>query len=96
MATAVSRTCSPCFFVFFVNTHHTRYVKCLCLPSVSGVCTCVYVYMFEHMNAWHRIRNDSQNDADVKTLGDDVKAFARRWPMPGFEASELKFTEMDH
>lgn len=41
-------------------------------------------------------RNDPQNDAEVKALGDDVKAFARRWPMPGFEASQLKFTEMDH
>lgn len=44
----------------------------------------------------HVLASYSQNDEDVKTLGDDVKAFARRWPMPGFEASELKFTEMDH
>lgn len=38
----------------------------------------------------------TQDDQEVKALGDDVKAFARRWPMPGFETSELKFTEMDH
>eukprot|EP00904_Undaria_pinnatifida_P000395 jgi/Undpi1/10356/HiC_scaffold_29.g12806.m1 len=37
-----------------------------------------------------------EDNADVKALGDDVKAFARRWPMPGFEVSELKFLEMDH
>ncbi|CAM9874584.1 unnamed protein product [Ectocarpus sp. 6 AP-2014] len=37
-----------------------------------------------------------ESDEEVKALGDDVKAFARRWPMPGFEASELKFKEMDH
>lgn len=37
-----------------------------------------------------------QDDEEVKALGEDVKAFARRWPMPGFEVSELKFTEMDH
>lgn len=37
-----------------------------------------------------------QDNADVKALGNDVKAFARRWPMPGFEVSQLKFTEMDH
>lgn len=38
----------------------------------------------------------SQDNEDVKALGEDVKKFARRWPMPGFEVSELKFKEMDH
>lgn len=37
-----------------------------------------------------------QGDEDVKALGEDVKKFSRRWPMPGFEVSELKFKEMDH
>lgn len=37
-----------------------------------------------------------QNDEEVKALGDEVIAFAQKWPMPGFEASELKFKEMNH
>jgi len=37
-----------------------------------------------------------QGNEDVKALGEDVKKFSRRWPMPGFEISELKFKEMDH
>ena len=46
-----------------------------------------------------RIRCDVcvfQGNEEVKALGEDVKEFARRWPMPGFEVSELKFKEMDH
>ncbi|CAM9653563.1 unnamed protein product [Discosporangium mesarthrocarpum] len=30
---------------------------------------------------------------DVKALAKEVTDFARRWPMPGFEASELKYKE---
>lgn len=36
-----------------------------------------------------------QDNEDVKALGDEVIAFAQQWPMPGFEASELKFKVMD-
>lgn len=35
-----------------------------------------------------------QGNKDVKALADEVVEFAQRWPMPGFEASELKFKKM--
>lgn len=35
-----------------------------------------------------------QEDEEVKALGAEVIAFAQQWPMPGFEASQLKFKKM--
>lgn len=35
-----------------------------------------------------------QGNKDVSALADEVVEFAQKWPMPGFEASELKFKKM--